>query len=890
MIGKTLGHYEITGQLGKGGMGEVYRARDENLGRDVAIKVLPEEFAKDPDRVARFQREAKLLASLNHPNIAAIYGLEESAGTNFLVLELVEGETLAGQLARGPIPVEDSLKLAFQIAEALEAAHEKGIIHRDLKPANIKVTSDGKVKVLDFGLAKAFAGEQADLNLSNSPTLSNAATQQGVILGTAAYMSPEQAREKSVDKRADIWALGVVLYEMLTGKQLFTGDTVSDTLAAVLTREPEWEKIPSRISPLLHRCLEKDPKKRCRDIGDVKLELEQILADPSGTLIQPVSTMKTQTRIRLALPWVAAIAILCIIIAGILGWYLKTPEPRQVMRFEYELPEGQQFNNVNLTTSLAISPDGRQIVYNTPKGLYLRSMDEWTAKLVSGTEGVTIHPFFSPDGQWIGYLSGSDLQLKKIPINGGSPRKLCTLAPTGLAGVSWGEDNTIVYGQAPGDIMRISADGGTPESIVKAKSAGSAFPHMLPNGKSVLYTDTAGTTHGIVMVQDLESGKAKELFPGFAVHYLPTGYIIYGLPNDDDLYAIAFDIDALEVKGNHFRMVEGVMGHGMQCAVSDTGTLVYMPGTSGMAAPNQLTLVWVDRKGNAEPLEASPNDYHFPKISPDGTKVALQVRSGGNQDIYIWDLVRKSMDRLTFNKDPDWAPIWTRDGKRIAYSSARGEKAGIYWKSADGEGADEQLVPGAVIRLRPGSWSKDGKTLVFMETGEIINPDIHAISLEGDRAKKLLLHEKYAEVEPQISPDGRYMAYTSDESGKYEVYVRPFPEVNGGQWQISTGGGDWPVWSRDSRELFYRGGDAFMAVSVKTEPTFSPETPKTMFRGTYAEYTLRSFFSNWDVSPDGKRFIMIKEAAPSASAGGGPRKINIILNWFEELKQRVPGK
>jgi serine/threonine-protein kinase len=469
MIGKTLGHYQITTQLGKGGMGEVYQAKDQKLGRDVAIKVLPEEFARDTDRVARFQREAKLLASLNHPNIAAIYGLEASEGTNFLVLELVEGETLADRIKAGPVPVEETLKLALQIAEALEAAHEKGVIHRDLKPANIKVTPDGKVKVLDFGLAKAFAGEQAELNLSNSPTLSNAATQQGVILGTAAYMSPEQARGKAVDKRADIWAFGCVLYEMLTGQATFQGEDVTEILAAVVKSGPNLDLLPEnlhfRVREVIIRCLQKDLKRRYTSITDARYEIEQALADPSGVLVQLVAGVEPRTRLGTILPWVAAAIVLTAIIAGVAVWNLKPSKPQPVSRFYYELPKDQQSNPG--APNLAVSPDGRQFAYSTNKGLYLRSIDELDARLIPGTDENPVVPFFSPDGQWLGYYSLVDKKLKKIFIRGGAPVVLCD-APL-FIGANWGVDNMIVYSPLRRGIMRVSENSGIPEEIVKAE-------------------------------------------------------------------------------------------------------------------------------------------------------------------------------------------------------------------------------------------------------------------------------------------------------------------------------------------------------------------------------------------------------------------------------------
>jgi eukaryotic-like serine/threonine-protein kinase len=890
MIGKTLGNFEITTELGRGGMGEVYQAKDRKLGRDVAIKVLPEEFAKDADRVARFQREAKLLASLNHPNIAAIYGLEEFSGTNFLVLELVEGETLAEQLKRGPIPVDESLKLALQIAEALEAAHEKGVIHRDLKPANLKCTPEGKVKVLDFGLAKAFAGEQADVNSSNSPTLSNAATQQGVILGTAAYMSPEQARGEIVDKRADIWAFGCVLFEMLTGRGTFEGRTVSDVLASVLKSEPDWNRLPlnlhARIRLLLERCLEKEAKNRCHDIADVRVDIQKVQADPSGGLVQPVTAMEPRTRLRQILPW-AAITLILIILAGVAVWNLRKPEPRQVMRFDYELPEGQQING-----GLAVSPDGKQFVYSTPQGLYLRSIDELTAKLLPGTEGENRESFFSPDGKWILYFSVTDHRLKKIAINGGAPVALCDVGL--LQGATWNEDNTIVYGQVPGDIMRISANGGTPESLIKMKSGVFlGYPQILPGGKSVLYTSIdLRSIESKIMVQSLKSGETKELFAGFAARYLPTGHIGY-VSSNGSVFAIPFDLERLEVKGGGVPVLEGFSS----IAISDSGTLIYTPRSSaGFAKQN---LVWVNRQGKPEPLSAAPNQYWSFRISPDGKRVALMVTSKfttGN--IWIWDIARETMTRLTFDENTnDTIPLWTPDGKRIVYHLPRKNEPGsdIYWKASDGTGEAEKLAASSPNGgLTPWSWSKDGKTLVIIEgTSSPPQLNIGMMSMEGDHTRKPLLQVKHNETAVRISPDGRWMAYESRESGKQEVYVRPFPDVDKGKWQVSNGGGNSPLWSPDGRELFYHSGDAAMAVPVETEPTFKPGKPTVLFRGTYYQTSIvndtgRSETTFWDISPDGKRFLMLKEVTATGKPAEAPKKINIVVNVFEELKQRVP--
>jgi Tol biopolymer transport system component len=925
MMGKTLGHYEITSLLGKGGMGEVYQAKDLKLSRDVAIKVLPEEFAKDADRVARFQREAKLLASLNHPNIAAIYGLEESGGTNFLVLELVEGETLADQLKRGPIPVEESLKLALQIAEALEAAHEKGVIHRDLKPANIKVTPDDKVKVLDFGLAKAFAGEQADLNLTNSPTLSEAATMQGVILGTAAYMSPEQAKGKSVDKRADVWAFSVVLYEMLTGRHLFTGETVSETLASVLKSEPEWNSLPPNLHPrirlLLQRCLKKEPKNRYSGISDARVDIQEVLSDPRGGLVQPTAGAEPRARLRQTLPWIAAAGVLAAIIAGVAGWMLKPApiEPKRVMRSEYELPAGQEFiRNPRgvIQYQMAVSPDGSQFVYATNQGLYLRSLNELDARLIPGTDKDSFQPFFSPDGQSIGYFSQSDQKLKKVGIRGGVPSVLCDTGVV-VSGASWDSEDTIVYSDLTSGIMKVSANGGRPETLVKGsladltKEGMPVDPQMLPDGKTLLFTNAVGVSAANnlnqIVIQSLKSGERKVLVKsGTHGRYLPTGHIVYALTNNNrnNLFAVPFDLDKLEVAGDYASVLEGVSG----VAFSDSGTLVYVPqppaaaGATG-AASSGNTLVWVDRQGNEESLGAAPDSYSGLKISPtDGAKVALTIGTRGNSDIWIWDISHKIPTKLTLDKTGDSSPIWTPDGSRIVfYSSRSGLLGGVYWKSADNIGKDELLASKPDRAIIPWSFSPDGKILAIYEWSlSPLGTDIGMLSMEGKREIKELLKEKYLELEPQISPDGRYMAYRSDESDRGEIYVRSFPDVDsGGQWQVSSGGGNSPLWSPDGRELFYRNGDATMAVEVETEPTFKYGNAKILFRGTYLSVAiLKIALTPWDIHPKTKKFLMIKPPAAAASeatagkpAEAGPQpKIIIVLNWFEELKQKAPAK
>ena len=900
MIGKTLGTFECTALLGKGGMGEVYRAKDQKLGRDVAIKVLPKEFAKDSDRVARFQREAKLLASLNHNNIASIYGLEESDGTHFLVLELIEGDTLADRLKRGAIPAEESLKLALQIAEALEAAHEKGVIHRDLKPANIKVTPEGKVKVLDFGLAKAFAGDSEDINLSNSPTLSVAATQQGIILGTAAYMSPEQASGEAVDKRTDIWAFGVVMFEMLAGRSLFEGNNVSQTLASVIKSEPEWKSLPPNLHPrarlLLERCLKKEPKDRYSGISDARVDIQEVLVDPSGLSVQTVAAVKSRNMLKTTLAWVAAI-ILAAIIAGVAVWKFKPTEQRYVKRYYHELSQDQRFTRSGELLT-AVSADGTKIAYVANNQLYLRNLDKLTALPIQGTNEDPANPFFSPDGQSIGYYSFAASQWKKISVSGGASVKLCDAPDPN--GATWGADGTILFAQKDGVIMSVSANGGTAKPLIEAEEGEQVYgPQALPGGEWVLFTLRAtrdSWDEAQIVVQSVKTGERKALISGGSdARYLPTGHIVYALGGD--LLAFAFDIEKMGKKGGEAPIVEEVqralsqVTGAAQYGFSDTGMLAYVVGT---AEQLKRSLVWVDREGKEEPIAAQPDTYYYPRISPDGTRLALAVvGEAGNVDIHILDLDREGMMRLTFDKAGDRVPIWTPDGKRIVFSSDRGEgSSGIYSKASNGTGAVENLCTVSGGEILPYSWSKDGNTLLIQET--VDNPfgiDIGALSMEGDPARTPLLQEEFLESQPQISPDGRWIAYMSNElkgSSEFEIYVRPFPDVDKGKWHVSTSGGMSPLWSPDGTELFYRSGDAVISVSLETEPTFKTGKSEVLFEGRYIDIETKNAHS-WDISPDGKRFLMIKEyTGDTATEVTSRPRINIVLNWFEELKEKVP--
>ena len=900
--GLDSGHYEILSLLGKGGMGEVWRARDTKLGREVAIKTLPEEFAKDPDRLARFEREAKLLASLNHPNIAAIHGFEEDNGTHFLVLELVEGDTLADRLKRGAIPVEESLKLALQIVEALEAAHEKGVIHRDLKPANIKVTPEGKVKVLDFGLAKAFGGDEADANLSNSPTLSMAATQQGVILGTAAYMSPEQAKGLPADKRADVFAFGCVLFEMLTGRQVFQGQIATEILASVIKEEPDYTTLRENLHPaikkLLRRCLEKDPMKRFRDVGDVRFEIEQVLSDASGVIVHPVDGVVQAAR-QSKLPWVAGI-IVSVVIAVAASWNLKPdspPEVGAVGRFPLPLREGQNFNSLAFS-SISISPDGTRVAYGTSGQIYLRNLNELQGRSLQGTEGTgAVLPTFSPDGDWLAYYSRFEGEVKRIPVTGGASITVFD-APIGdpPRDLQWTADDTLVFARIAG-VYRVPATGGTPELIVPAEGEQIASARILPDGNSILFASTVGFApnrwdEADIVLQSLDTGDRIVLWEGGSdPQYLPTGHLTFA--QGDDVFAMPFDVAARETTGAPVPVIEGVsrgtlgalFGDPANYSFSVGGDLVYMPGNSGQAGGRFLT--WVDRDGQEEPLDAPVRQYFDARISPDGTRAALAIDDGGNFDVWVWNLERSTLTRLTFHDGMDRYPLWSPDGEEILFYSERDGSFGVHRKAADGTGEVELLGSEPDRWLIPSSWSPDGNTLMLSElalTGDT-NYDIGVLSMEGDRVWTSLIAEDHAESQPVVSADG-WMAYLSYESGAPQIYVQPFPNIESGRWQVSTSSGIQPAWSSDGRELYYLDGNAMTVVSVATGDSFEFGTPDGLFRGNY----FREVGRMWDRGPDGERFLMIKiaDVIDEATSETVRPQMHVVLNWFEELKERVP--
>ena len=878
MIGQTISHFKVIEKIGQGGMGVVYRAQDTNLSRDVAIKVLPEQFTQDPQRLARFEREAKLLASLNHPNIAAIHSFEHSDDIHFLVLELVEGETLAERVAKGPLPVEEALEVCQQIAEGVEAAHEKGVIHRDLKPANVKVTPEGKVKILDFGLAKAFEGEVAATDISQSPTLTEEMTRAGVILGTAAYMSPEQAKGKPVDKRTDLFAFGCVLYELLTARRAFQGETVTETLAKVLEGEPDWNvlpgALPSTIRFLMSRCLQKDPGRRLQHIDGARILIEEALSGATAASAIGLGGAMRPALWKRTIPW--SIAVVGVVVAFIALWNstspIPTPEP--VVRFVAALPADLHVAQANRGI-VALSRDGVHLAYAATRGgtaqLYLRSMDQLEARPIPGTEDVT-YPFFSPNGQWLGFFAGG--KLKKVSVNGGSPVILCDVYSPSMT-ASWDSEDTILFAFPTSAILQVSAAGGTPETLTTIDSdqgeTAHTSPQLLPDGDTLLFTANSPEGRKVV-VQSLETGERKIVLEGAAdARYVPTGHLVYAQAGT--LMAVGFDLGQLEATGTATPILEGVMQVGANSqahlAFSDTGTLVYIP--SRFDPRTVATLVWVDRQGNVEPLAAPPGRYVNPRLSPDGQRVAFA--SGGA--VRLYDIGRDNTTQLTFQNGS--FPLWTPDGERITFQSSRlGGTPKLFWKPADGTGTAEQLSEGEFPHTAH-SWSPDGKVLAFSERSPAFNSDIFMLSLEGERKSQLFLRTPSNETGPMFSPDGRWLAYRSNESGRQEIYVQPFP-ATGAKWLISTEGGEEAVWAR-SGEIFYRNGNKMMAVNITTEPTFTPEKPQLLFEGEYVSYGPRAVY---DVTPDGQKFLMIKLGEQNVT------ELNVIQNWFEELKRLVP--
>ena len=902
--GTRLGPYEVLGALGAGGMGEVYRAHDTKLKREVAVKVLPGAFAQDAERMKRFEREAHVLASLNHPNVAAIYGLEEADGVRALVLELVEGPTLAERIAAGPMPVEEAIRIALQIAQGLEAAHDKAIIHRDLKPANVKLTKDGDVKILDFGLAKALEAESSTVETTNSPTLTRAATHVGVLLGTAAYMSPEQAKGKPADRRADVWAFGVVLYEMLTARRAFAGEDVSDTLACLLTKEPDWSALPAglpaRVRRLIARCLTKDPRKRLQAIGEARIALEDAMEGAAETA---VSGARPSSAFWSALAGAAVLALG--VTLGAL-WLRPALPPAPPLRLSAEIGADASLVTSRLGTGPAaiLSPDGALLAFVAEKGpdalpqLYVRGLDELQASPLPGTEGAR-NPFFSPDGQWIAFFA--DRKLKKVAVTGGAIVTLCA-APDDRGG-SWGEDGTIVFTPAgTGGLSRVSSAGGPPEVLTKPDPgvglASHRWPQVLAGGRAVVYTAgvRGGYEDATIVARPLSGGPEKILLRGgYHGRYLPSGHLVY--IHDGTLFAAAFDLGRLEVTGQAAPALKGVKSHagfgGAQFAHSDRGALVYLPGASVGA---ELTIQWMDRAGRPQPLRAVPGDYGDPRFSPDGRRLAMDVRERDQRDVWVYEWERDTLSRLTFDPGEDTAPVWTPDGRRIVFGSRRADKGtrNLYWQRSDGTGDAERLTESNQMQV-PASWHPSGRFLAFSEYSvQTSSFDVMILEVEGSEASgwkpgkpTVFLNTPSVEYNPEFSPDGRWLAYQSDEAGSLEVYVRPFPGP-GGRWQASTEGGWGPAWSRTRAELFYQAIDRRIMVAPYTVDgdSFRPEKPRLWSEGRFA---VRTDGRPFDLHPDGQRFVGILRP-PQAPTEVKQDRVVFMLNFFDYLRRIAPPK
>jgi Tol biopolymer transport system component len=879
--GTKLGPYEILAPLGAGGMGEVYRARDAKLNRDVAIKVLPESVAEDAERLARFQREAQVLASLNHPHIAAIYGLEKSGSIEALVLELVEGETLADRIAGGPVPVDEALIIARQIADALEAAHEKGIVHRDLKPANVKITPEGKVKVLDFGLAKALTGDRSSPDVSHSPTLTAAATRAGVVLGTAAYMSPEQARGKSVDKRADIWAFGAVLYEMLVGRKAFEGETVSDTLAAVLRADIDWaalpQQTPSSVRRVLRRCLDRDLKTRCHDIADARIEMEE--APEAGAVPAPmVSGSGRRGPLLVALVAAAVLAVT--------GWWMALHPRRSardsVVRSSVVLPRDQAMVVADLP-NFALSRDGAEIAYVAKKesgksALYLRSMGSFDARELADTEGATA-PFFSPDGQWLGYSVGGTV--RKMAVSGGAPQPVCDTPVSDVGGAAWADDGSILVPSMNGGLMRAAPSGGKCVEIAKPDAARGGFlgPESLPGGEGILFASLGGfqTSQAHIAVLDLKTGKSQVIISqGTNPRYVEPGFVVFG--RSGAILAAPFDPHGLKLLGPPFPVVERVLSDSSsgieQFAASRSGVLAYL---AGARAAVKRRIVMADRKGVSATVTADANSYEDLSLSPDGREIAMTVE-GTSWNIWIHRIDRGTLTRLTFEND-NRDPLWTPDGKRVVYTSLRSGLYGLYWRPADGSGQEELLLT-SKNWLFANSWSPDGRFLAYGQQDAETGFDIWVLPVEGDRKPYPFVRSSFREWFGEFSPDGRWIAYESSESGRSEVYLRPFPGP-GGKWQVSTEGGARPEWSRDGQELFYFENDKLTRVTVDSSHALAVGRPELLF-------PCNCFDSGryYEVMPDAKHFLLIQNAQPVSPVA----QINLVLGWGAELERQIREK
>jgi serine/threonine-protein kinase len=909
LTGRRLGIFEVQGLLGVGGMGEVYRARDSRLGREVALKILPRAFKDDPDRLARFEREARLLASLNHPHIGAIYGLEDAGDVTALVMELVEGEDLSqkieGLKAKGlGLPITETLSIARQIAEALEAAHDQGIIHRDLKPANIKVRSDGTVKVLDFGLAKATDPAGSSPNLTTSPTLS-LATQAGVLLGTAAYMPPEQAKGKTVDKRADLWSFGCVLFEMLTGRRPFEGETISDVLARIIEREPDWTALPAKtprtVRTLLRRCLEKDLRRRMDSAAVARLEIEEASISSATSELPPNEVRRyAQWPSRVLVP----VAVLAAAVGAVAMWTITRPAqapPAPVNRYAIRLPPAQPIAFSINDRDVALSADGTRLAYAAGDNaqLMVRALDQLDAVPLQGIANARA-PFLSPDGRWIGFFdrldegvtTGPAVQrgaMMKVPTSGGPPIAICTL--TGASrGASWGPDDSIIFATSDPatGLLRVSAGGGEATVLTTPDTARGErdhyFPFVLPSGRGVLFTITADGGNRQVAVLDLKTGQRPTLIrSGSQAEYVETGHLVY--TDGGALWAVRFDLATLEVRGDPVPLIERMLTPGAaNFTISRRGTLVYVP----MAGGTSRSLVWASRQGAEEAIAAPPRNYISARLSPDGKRVALHIRN--QPGLWIWDFTSERLMPLTLGAIGSFS-LWTPDGRHIIFEMVRDAPGvtNLYRRAIDGTGIDERLTTSPHAQ-RPTAISPDGTRVVLEELMPSADYDFMLLSLNGTPRVEPLLQTPFDERNATISPDGRWMAYESNETGQSQIYVRPFPNVADARYQVSTGGGRTPAWAPDGHDLFFVNRTSVMAVTTQLTPAFSSGNPRNLFDAPSMALDGRLFSATtkrmYDVSRDGQRFLMFKEGA-SSSDGAAPASMIVVQNWFEELRAKL---
>jgi len=899
--GTRLGTFEITSHIGSGGMGDVYQAHDSKLDRDVAIKVLPEQFARDSERLARFQREAKLLAALNHPNIAAIYGLEQSGSTHYLVMELVPGQTLRERVAgEKAVPVEEALTIARQIAEALEAAHnsEKVIIHRDLKPANVKVTPEGRVKVLDFGLAKAFAAEISPEDMANSPTLSAAPTMQGMIMGTAAYMSPEQARGRHVNKATDIWAFGVVLYELLTGKQAFQGEDVADILATVVKMEPDWKLLPEATPPairtLLRRCLRKDRRQRLQDAIDARIEIDDGLAwiaeggsqaVPQGGTAAAVPQRKSRERL------LAAVAAIAIVLAaagwGAFAYFRPAPEEAGSVRLLVSPPAGwnlaQRIGGILAPAPISVSPDGRRVAFvaldSSGRSLiWIRSMDSLSAQSLTGTED-GYAPFWSPDSRFLGFFAGG--RLKKIDVAGGPPVTLCD-APLGVGG-TWNQDGLIVFTptNTTTALLKVSSAGGEPTAATELEQGETRHnrPFFLPDGEHFLFTAVGGPGEVRAYVASLGSTERTFLFNADSTNVVYSqGHLLF--LRETTLMAQPFDAQRLELTGDPFPIAEQIQlppvvsGSGLFSA-SVNGVLAYQTGES--VAGSQLT--WFDRTGKPIGVLGESALYGDVELAGDGKWATVSIPNPSSQagrDLWVYDVARGLKTRFTSDPAAEQNSIWSPDGSRVVFNSRRKGRLDMYQKDSSGAGIEEVLVEDNVDKF-PTAWTPDGRSILYVRaTGPTgTGRDLFVLPLSGDRKSVPFLETPFVENYAQISPDGRWVSFTSNESGREEIHVAPFPGP-GGRRLISTAGGAQARWRPDGAEIFYLAPDnKLMVAEVNGRgSSFEVGAVKPLFQTSAVLGSRRAY----DVSADGQRFLINTAPEQAASA-----PITVVVNWTAGL-------